>query len=244
MLADAVERRASEAEIADISAARGRLVAQAIDAEDRARRGISEALHDGALQELLVARNQLLAMAGHGGDEAALAAAQARLAGILTRLREVMSALHPTLLHYGGLATALQAVAEQERGTAGVRAARRSRRRRRPACATSWCSRSPASCWPTRRAMRARRGSRSACAASRARRADRRRRRLRVSRSGRLEAALARGAIGVASCRERVEALGGTLLMSSAPGAGTRAVARIPLDPGSTGRRWGRDLPS
>ena len=38
VLADAVERRAAEAAIAEISAARGRLVAQAIDAEDRARR--------------------------------------------------------------------------------------------------------------------------------------------------------------------------------------------------------------
>ena len=56
-------------EIADISAARGRLVAQAIDAEDRARRGISEALHDGALQELLAVRNELFALAGRGGDE-------------------------------------------------------------------------------------------------------------------------------------------------------------------------------
>jgi two-component system NarL family sensor kinase len=53
---------------------------------------------------------------------------------------------------------------------------------------------------------------------------------------GRLEAALAGGAIGVASCRERVEALGGTFSMHAAPGAGTRARAWIPVgaasDPG------------
>ena len=114
MLADAVERAYAEREIADISAARGRLVAQAIDAEDRARRGISEALHDGALQELLAVRNELFAMAGRGGDDEALASAQERLIAILARLREVMSALHPTMLHYGGLEAALLAVAEQE----------------------------------------------------------------------------------------------------------------------------------
>jgi two-component system NarL family sensor kinase len=45
---------------------------------------------------------------------------------------------------------------------------------------------------------------------------------------GRLETALARGAIGIASCRERVEALGGTFSVHAAPGAGTRAEAWIP----------------
>ena len=116
VLADAVERHAAEAAIAEISAARGRLVAQAIDAEDRARRSISEALHDGALQELLAARNELFAMAGRGGDDAAIAAAQERLTGIVVHLRDVMSAMHPTMLQYGGLEAALLAVVEQERG--------------------------------------------------------------------------------------------------------------------------------
>ena len=49
--------------------------------------------------------------------------------------------------------------------------------------------------------------------------------------TGRVEAALAAGGIGVASCRERVEALGGSLTVRSAPGDGTRAVARIPHIP-------------
>ena len=115
VLADAVERRAAEAEIAEISAARGRLVAQAIDAEDSARRRISEALHDGALQELLAVRNELFAMEGRGGDDAAITASQERLTAIVGRLREVMSALHPTMLQYGGLEAALLAVVEQER---------------------------------------------------------------------------------------------------------------------------------
>ena len=47
---------------------------------------------------------------------------------------------------------------------------------------------------------------------------------------GRLEAALAAGAIGIASCRERVEALGGSLQVTAAPGGGTRALARIPVE--------------
>ena len=61
---------------------------------------------------------------------------------------------------------------------------------------------------------------------------------------GRLEAALATGGIGVASCRERVEALGGSLSVRTAPGAGTRVAARIPLVPTSAGAATGRNLPS
>jgi signal transduction histidine kinase len=56
--------------------------------------------------------------------------------------------------------------------------------------------------------------------------------------AGRLELALEAGAIGIASCRERVEALGGYLAVRSTPGAGTRVVARIPHDaapPGPVG---------
>ena len=55
-------------------------------------------------------------MAGRGGDDAAIEAAQERLTAIVVRLREVMSALHPTMLQYGGLEAALLAVVEQERG--------------------------------------------------------------------------------------------------------------------------------
>jgi len=46
---------------------------------------------------------------------------------------------------------------------------------------------------------------------------------------GRVEQALAGGAIGIASCRERVEAVSGSLTVRSAPGGGTLALARIPL---------------
>ena len=65
-LADAVERRTAE-EIEELSAARGRLVAQTLDAEERARRRISETLHDGALQDVLAAGHDLYALSGHGG---------------------------------------------------------------------------------------------------------------------------------------------------------------------------------
>ena len=234
VLADAVERRAAEAAIAEISAARGRLVAQAIDAEDRARRRISEALHDGALQELLAVRNGLFAMTGRGGDDAALAAAQERLTAIVVRLRDVMSAMHPTMLQYGGLEAALLAVVEQERGTGDFAA--------------------HVSIAPGTAGLRdelllslARELLANAARHAGAARVD-----VEVAlepealvlsvaddgagfAAGRLEAALEAGAIGIASCRERVEAVGGGLAVHSAPGAGTRVVARIPHDAGSDG---------
>ena len=243
VLADAVERAFAEREIANISAARGRLVAQAIDAEDRARRNISEALHDGALQELLAVRNVLFAMAGRGGDEEALASAQDGLTAILAHLREVMSALHPTILHYGGLEAALRAVAEQE--FAGREFASHVEVEPDAAGAhdeliLSLCRELLANAARHAKASRV-------DVAVRCESGD-------VVLSveddgagfapGRLEAAFSTGGIGLASCRERVEALGGGLSVRTAPGAGTRVAARIPLGPTSAGVANGRNLPS
>ena len=231
VLADAVERRAAEAAIADISATRGRLVAQAIDAEDRARRGISEALHDGALQELLAVRNELYAMAGHGGDEEALAAAQERVVAIVGHLREVMSALHPTILQYGGLEAALLAVAEQEftgrSFESHVRVdpeAAGAHEELLLSLARELLTNAARHAAPERVDVAVRREAGTVV--------------LEVAddgagfEPGRLEAALATGGIGLASCRERVEALGGTLSVRAAPGAGTHVAARIPVAPG------------
>ena len=233
VLADAVERRAAEAAIAEISAARGRLVAQAIDAEDRARRRISEALHDGAVQDLLAVRNELYLMAGRGGDDAALAAAQERLAAIVARLRDVMSALHPTMLQYGGLEAALLAVVEQERGVGEFEAhvtvepgAAGARDELVLSLARELLANATRHAGASRVEVTVRHEADVVV--------------LSVTDDGagfapgRLEAALAAGAIGVASCRERVEALGGSFFMHSSPGTGTRAVARIPLVEGPT----------
>jgi signal transduction histidine kinase len=230
VLADAVERAAAEREIADISAARGRLVAQAIDAEDRARRAISEALHDGALQELLAVRNELFALAGRGGDEDALSSGQERLVAIVAHLREVMSALHPTMLHYGGLEAALLAVAEQEFAAQAFEAhvdvdaeAAGAHDELVLSLARELLANAARHAAATRVDVTVRREAGEIL--------------LSVSddgsgfAAGRVEAALAAGGIGVASCRERVEALGGSLSVRSAPGAGTRAVARIPHIP-------------
>src|SRR5699024_3197357 len=60
VLGSAIARSRLETELARQAEARGRLLAEALDAEDRTRREISETLHDGPLQDLL-ALNQYVA---------------------------------------------------------------------------------------------------------------------------------------------------------------------------------------
>ena len=114
VLAEGIERRRAADAIAELAAARGRLVAQALDAEERARRSMSESLHDGALQDILAAGHDLWAL----GDSPEIERARAMLRDVVARLRAVMVALHPTVLAYGGLEAALRAVAAQQ-GEAG-----------------------------------------------------------------------------------------------------------------------------
>jgi signal transduction histidine kinase len=115
VLAGAIERLRLEDELTEQAAARGRLVAQALDAEDRARREISEMLHDGPLQDLL-ALNQRLARLEPGapGDERHLERARIAVGRAVAGLRDAMVELHPVLLEVGGLESALGAVAAQQ----------------------------------------------------------------------------------------------------------------------------------
>jgi two-component system NarL family sensor kinase len=235
MVADAVERRLAEAEIAELSAARGRLVAQSLDAEGRARRRISDALHDGALQDLLAARNELWALGG--GDD--VHRAQDRLAAVVRHLREIMSAMHPTVLQYGGLEAALAAVADQQ-ATAGRFHAD--------------VSVEPDAAGPhdelllsvarellSNVARHAHAGRATVSVRSEGDSVV-----LEVADDGsgltpgRLEQARAEGRIGLASCRERMEAVGGALHVASVRTGGTTARAAAPAATGRTA--WSSDL--
>jgi two-component system, NarL family, sensor kinase len=93
-------------EVSELAAVRGRLVAQALDAEDQARRTLAESLHDDALQNLLAARHLLdparpdnLALVTEGLDRG------------VKQIREAVFDLHPYLLDPAGLRAAVQAVA-------------------------------------------------------------------------------------------------------------------------------------
>ena len=116
LLSVVLTRRARE--IATLATSRGRLVAQALDAEDRARRRLAEALHDEALQNLLAARQLLDA-----GDPEATALAREGLDEGVGQIRRAVFDLHPYLLEQAGLRAALHAVAERAGRRAGFRVA-------------------------------------------------------------------------------------------------------------------------
>lgn len=99
------------ARIRALAASRGRLVAQALDAEDRERRQLAEALHDEAIQNLLAARQELDPGAGDPPD---LELARVGLDRTVAQLRDAVFELHPHLLEHAGLAAALRAVAAQQ----------------------------------------------------------------------------------------------------------------------------------
>jgi PAS domain S-box-containing protein len=124
-LATAIERSRHEAEIAGLASLRGRLVAENIDAEERARQHISEELHDGALQDLLAARQDLVE--AEGPDPATRAEmlryAREGIERAVKRLREAVHALHPVVLQHGGLEAAVQAAADQAARQGGFRPA-------------------------------------------------------------------------------------------------------------------------
>ncbi|MBI5106235.1 MAG: PAS domain-containing protein [Solirubrobacterales bacterium] len=123
ILAAAIDRRRAEEAVAALADVRGRLVAETLDAEERIRRSISEQLHDGALQDLLAARQDLVEAAGdEPGRTAMIGYAREGVERAVARLREAVQALHPIVLQHGGLEVALQAAAEQTGRTGGFTA--------------------------------------------------------------------------------------------------------------------------
>jgi two-component system, NarL family, sensor kinase len=205
---------------------RGRLVAQALDAEERTRRRLAEELHDSAIQNLLAAR-QDLSEADGDGREGPVARAQSAVRLTIDQLRETVRELHPSVIEQVGLDTALRTMCEQQARRGGYTAAVRVDRR-----ALGVHDQLIASLLRellvnvTRHA-----GASSVDVAL-------------VGRDGSVELAVAddgcgfdtadlvgslrKGHIGIASCRERVEALGGTFDVRTAPGAGTRIRCLLP----------------
>jgi len=229
VLAAAIDARRAAERIGELAEARQRLVAQAMDAEERTRRAIAEALHDGALQEALVARHSLGRLRIQDGDAPEeLERAHAAIERMAGQLREAMVALHPTVLQAGGLETALTAVAEQQArlgsfavhvhvdpAAAGVR----------DELIVSLARELLLNAAKHASARRVRVDVRRTAAGVE----------LEVADDGagiaedRLRAAVAEGHIGLASSAERVEAVGGRFALGGGPGRGTVATALLPV---------------
>jgi two-component system NarL family sensor kinase len=187
---------------------------------------MSDTLHDGALQDLLAAGHDLYGLRG-GERHADVEYVSGRLGEIVRRLRDVMTAMHPTVLQAGGLEAALYAVAEQYGRSGGFE---------------TRVTVEPDAVGPRDELLlsvarelleNAARHAAAGIVLVDVRRAGDRIV-LEVADDGagippgRAERAQEDGAIGLASSRERVEALGGSLEIDSAPGRGTRVIAAAP----------------
>lgn len=207
-----------------LAASRGRLVAQALDAEDRERRRLAEALHDEAIQNLLAARQELAAAVGGEPD---VRLVQAGLDTTIKQLRDAVFNLHPYVLDHAGLPAALEAVAE--------RYARRGGPRFDVDVAPDATGLHDKLLFSIARELIANATKHAdARTVTVSVRRDDRKVVLEVAddgrgfETGRLDEALRAGHIGLASCAERAEAFGGRFEIISGHGQGTVVSAVLP----------------
>ena len=106
-------QRSRVLEIGRLATDRARLLVELAAIEDRERRRLSEALHDGALQYVLAARMDLEDV--REGDKVAIDRVDHALTTSATLLRSTVRDLHPAVLDQGGLVSAVDDLA------AGVR---------------------------------------------------------------------------------------------------------------------------
>jgi two-component system NarL family sensor kinase len=103
-------QRSRVMEIATLAIARAGLLAELTDVEERERRQLSEALHDGALQYVLAARMDLEDV--RDGDPEAVERVDHALTTSAGLLRRTVSELHPAVLDHAGLVRAVEDLAE------------------------------------------------------------------------------------------------------------------------------------
>jgi signal transduction histidine kinase len=210
-----LQAQAARAELNLVRASRARIVEAAV-AE---RRRLERDLHDGAQQHLLGLAAGLTAAMARTTDREATAAfeqARAELGEVLAELRDLAHGIHPASLVQGGLAAALEEVAERlplpiDLSAGPARAA--------PAVeATAYF----VACEALTNAVKHARASRATVA-------------VRVGAAA-LEMDIADDGVGgadpagsgLANIADRVSALNGTTTIDSPPGNGTRIVVSIP----------------
>lgn len=102
--------------IAGLSRTRGRLMVEVLDAEDRERRRLANWLHDGAVQNLIVVGQDLAE--AERGDLTTVRRAREVVRSTVSQLRNVLVDLHPGVAG-GGLAPALQVMGDAQARQAG-----------------------------------------------------------------------------------------------------------------------------
>jgi two-component system NarL family sensor kinase len=224
VLGAALVRAEQANELERMSAQRGRLVAQALEAGELEQRRVADVLHDDVLQHLLFARQEI----ADGGADAA-ARARASVEEAATKLRRVVAGLHPVTLAHAGLTAALESLAGEQRARTGLRvdvevddAASGEYDRLVVSLARELLLNVIKHAEASRALVRATAQDGSL--------------ELLVADDGRgmpadaFESALVRGNIGLASARERVAALGGmTTVCPGIEGRGTGVLISIPL---------------
>ena len=203
-----------------LSASRARLV----EAADTERRRLEHNLHDGAQQRLTALGLRLQVAKEYAHDEperavSALAAAEAEVLLAIDELRELAQGIQPAVLTDRGLAHAIESIAA--RSTVPIELSELpSARFDEAAEATAYYVVAEA----ITNAQRYARASSISVSAAVAHRSLQ----LEIGDDGIGEAVESRGS-GLQGLRDRVEAIGGTFEVDSAPGRGTRIAAVIPI---------------
>jgi two-component system NarL family sensor kinase len=222
--AEIAELRARLAEAEAELANRRQFVAQMMDAEDSARRRIAQLIHDDALQSLLAANQELIEAAP---GRAGVTRAQEVVSRSIADLREALLSLHPVTLERGGFQQALGAVARQAARQGGFEVSLE--------VDQAALARNDELALALARELLANATHHSGASEVSVRLAARDGAIvLEVADDGsgmdpsRPSEALASGHIGLASVDQRVQAVGGTFELDSAPGRGTVARAVLP----------------
>lgn len=108
------------ASIAELTASRAMLLNDVMTAEERERRRVAEALHDGPLQTLLAARQDLRDAIRPNPDLSGVARASELLTDVARELRQTTRELHPSVLEEGGLEHAVRGLLDALAERTGV----------------------------------------------------------------------------------------------------------------------------
>ncbi len=227
VLSAMIARRTDE--VIGLVGEREQLLTEVLAAEHRERQALAEGLHDGPVQSLLATRHDLEEVALKLPDDELLARADETLLGVARQLRTAIFELHPHVLDEAGLEAAIRQVADAAAQRGGLELtleleslpAHKEIDRMLFSVARELITNVVKHAHATRLTVTLH--------------DDAGERIVTVSDNGTgfnpsvLSEQLARGHVGVASQRMRVERLGGRLELSPQPDGGTRAIARIPV---------------